>query len=328
MSPFNVFEPVSDRDRLWFWLFCALFNVTALLFVPIAVVVVVVVVNVSSNSIKVSGISVILMLLVVFVDWLSTILPFEGNEKNVMSSCRRRANGFLCNFSSMICVSSTTLYWILFTFRLMLFELSSSDIDSEPFRNGFVHDFGPLLILATTSDKLMCATPQLAGLENCRFVTGRGMTVLLPSASNVNWLREQKGKLATNYFRQMWKWIVSPQSNIHFHFHFQWMCITLELPDIFVVNFRVIFCVHGTLAIWVPDAMVVAVFQRYFHQFESTMAISLVMVFVLADRQAYSHGQLIRIAWNFPLNSIETPNWIESSRKMNKIMKMIAWNAN
>lgn len=185
MSPINVLEPVSDRDRLWFWLCCTLFNVTPLLVAPVAALV-------SSNSIKVSAISVVSMWFFAIFNWLSTILPFDGNEKNVMSSCRRRENGFLCNFSSMICICSTTLYGILFTLRLMLFELSSSDIDSEPFRNGFVHDLGPLLIFATTSDRLMCATPQLAGLENCRFVTGRGMTVLLPSKSNVNWLHDHK----------------------------------------------------------------------------------------------------------------------------------------
>lgn len=113
------------------------------------------------------------------------MLPFDGNEKNDMSSCRRlvNVNGFFCNFSSVACATVVVVVvctWpLLFTSMAMLFELSSSDIDSEPFKNGFVHDLGPLLIFATTSDKLMCATPQLAGLENCRFVVGRGMTVLL-----------------------------------------------------------------------------------------------------------------------------------------------------
>lgn len=67
----------------------------------------------------------------------------------------------------------------------------------------------------------------------------------------------------------------------------------------FAVNFRVFFCVHEMLAIWEPDAMVAVECQRDFHQLESTMVISMVVVavFVLvADRQAYSHGQLIRIA--------------------------------
>lgn len=146
---------------------------------------------VSSNSINVSVVSIIL-----FVARLSSTLPFDGNEKNDMTSCRRLENGFFCSFdSSMVCAAAAVVVvvlavtlvvctWllfhsILFTSMAMLFELSSSDIDSEPFKNGLVQDFGPLLIFATTSDRLICVTPQLAGLEYCRFVVGRGMTVLL-----------------------------------------------------------------------------------------------------------------------------------------------------
>lgn len=47
----------------------------------------------------------------------------------------------------------------------------------DPFRNGFVHERGPLEISAAALDRLMGIIDP-AGLESCRLAIGRGMIVL------------------------------------------------------------------------------------------------------------------------------------------------------
>lgn len=54
--------------------------------------------------------------------------------------------------------------------------LSCSVIETEPFRNGFVHERCPFVIFATASDKLMGVIDP-AGLDICRLATGRGIIV-------------------------------------------------------------------------------------------------------------------------------------------------------
>lgn len=126
--------------------------------------------------------------------FLSLPLPLIGNEKNVFSSFRRcDENGFFSvHFSLRVCWNRSRFFSISITtsfsfppcsmavrLSMVSFELLSSDIDMDPFKNGFVHDRGPFVIFATASDKLIRATPQLAGLECWRFVIGRGITLLL-----------------------------------------------------------------------------------------------------------------------------------------------------
>lgn len=54
---------------------------------------------------------------------------------------------------------------------------SSSGIEIDPFRNGFVHERGPLEISAAALDRLIGIIVP-AGLDSCRLAIGRGMIVL------------------------------------------------------------------------------------------------------------------------------------------------------
>lgn len=54
---------------------------------------------------------------------------------------------------------------------------SSSGIEMDPFRNGFVHERGPFEISAAALDRLI-GIIEPAGLDSCRLAIGRGMIVL------------------------------------------------------------------------------------------------------------------------------------------------------
>lgn len=113
-------------------------------------------------------------------------LPFvahAGNEK-IEFSLILQLNGFGGGAAGRA-RSWATVYKVLLSFSsfssssmAVANDFVSSDIDNDPFRNGFVHERGPLAMRATASDKLMCAIPYAAGLECCRLATGRGMIVL------------------------------------------------------------------------------------------------------------------------------------------------------
>lgn len=196
-----------------------------------------------------------------------------------MSACRCLVNGFFCECSPRTWTCNCSrLYWFwAVSLNAMLFELSSSEMDSEPFRNGLVHDFGPLLIFATTSERLICATPQLAGLENCRLVIGRGMTVLLSFTSL--WL---SGKIQIQMFLF---WSAVTECNKLFC---QQIKFTLEFQSIFAVMFLLTLPIHGVWGTLVRVVRVVAVFLESLYSKTVTER--------MFDHQAYNHDQSIRNA--------------------------------